>query len=125
MNYQFDSDSFYELESKSYIGENGDSVIEYFIKHPFTTETWDWRELIYQMALDYRKHNHDDDFLLNLADANPNHYPTGKTGYEPYYIDLEAFWRELYNPSPEEQYIPITATDAGDLEDSNLKGLFK
>ena len=25
-------------------------------------------------------------------------YPTGYTGYEQYYIDLEGFWRQLYNP---------------------------
>jgi len=27
----------------------------------------DWRELIYRMALDYRRHNHDDDFEVILA----------------------------------------------------------
>ena len=57
----------------------------------------DWRELIYQMALDYRRYNHLDDFELRIAQANPELYPTGKTGYEQYYIDMEAFWRQLYN----------------------------
>jgi len=33
------------------------------------------------MALDYRKYYHDDDFLYNLAQANPQ-YPDGHTGYE-------------------------------------------
>jgi hypothetical protein len=42
----------------------------------------DWREIIYQMALDYRKYNHLDDFQLRVAKANPELYPTGTTGYE-------------------------------------------
>ena len=66
----------------------------------YTDDEWDWRELIYQMALDYRKHNHDDDFEVRVAENNPDDYPTGQTGYEPYYIDLEGFWRQLYNPTP-------------------------
>ena len=66
----------------------------------------DWRELIYQMALDYRKCNYDDNFLYYIAQSNPQ-YPTGKTGYEQYYIDLEGFWRTLYDPNPQLQYVPI------------------
>lgn len=58
----------------------------------------DWREIIYQMALDYFKYNHLDDFELRLAQANPEIYPSGRTGYEGYYTDLQGFWRELYNP---------------------------
>lgn len=62
----------------------------------------DWREIIYQMAKDYRKHNHDDDFLIKVRENNilagKYLYPTGYTGYEQYYIDLEGFWRQLYNP---------------------------
>ena len=75
----------------------------------YTTKDWDWRELIYQMAIDYRRHSHDDDFLYQIATANPSHYPLGKTGYETYYIDLEGFWRQLYNPNPEPTYIEISA----------------
>ncbi len=63
----------------------------------------DWREIIYQMAKDYRKHNHDDDFLINVRENNTINgkylYPTGYTGYEQYYIDMEGFWRQLYNPN--------------------------
>lgn len=74
-------------------------------------EDWietDWREIIYQMAKDYNKHNHDDDYSLQIArkgqilDENgkiiANFYPLGRTGYENYYIDLEGFWRQLYYP---------------------------
>ena len=83
----------------------------------------DWREIIYQMALDYYKHNQENDFLANLSlynsfDTSEEYYegntfmdtivanngklyPYGVTGYEQYYEDMEAFWRELYNPKPE------------------------
>ncbi len=57
----------------------------------------DWREIIYQMALDYYKYNMLDNFELIMSRCNPQ-YPTGQTGYEKYYIDLQGFWRELYNP---------------------------
>ena len=30
----------------------------------------DWREIIYQMAIDYYKHNQENDFLANLAKYN-------------------------------------------------------
>lgn len=57
----------------------------------------DWREIIYQMALDYYKYNILDNFELIVARCNPD-YPTGQTGYEKYYIDIQGFWRQLYNP---------------------------
>jgi hypothetical protein len=50
------------------------------------------------MAKDYYKYAHIlDDFEYRLIQANPQ-YPTGKTGYENYYIDLISFWRDLYDP---------------------------
>lgn len=58
----------------------------------------DWRELIYQMALDYQKHHLDEDYYIRLAANNYDIYPNGKTGYEQYYVDMEGFWRQLYNP---------------------------
>lgn len=58
----------------------------------------DWRELIYKMALDYRKYYHNDDFLFKLAQDNPQ-YPDGHTGYEQYYVDMEGFWRQIYDPN--------------------------
>lgn len=69
----------------------------------YNTNDWDWRELIYQMAKDYRKFNHWDRFLNKVDNANivegKHLYPNGYTGYEQYYIDLEGFWRQLYNPN--------------------------
>ena len=60
----------------------------------------DWRELIYQMALDYFKYNHKkSNFTQLIAAANPDHYPTGVTGYETYYTDMQGFWRQLYFPA--------------------------
>lgn len=62
----------------------------------------DWREIIYQMAIDYRKHYHDDDFLITLNNNNILYnqplYEGGRTGYEQYYVDMEGFWRQIFNP---------------------------
>ena len=58
----------------------------------------DYRELIYQMALDYRKGNRDDNFVSDLIEKNPELCANGRTGYEQYYIDMEGFWRQLYDP---------------------------
>ncbi len=100
-------------------------------------KTYNWREIIYQMALDYYRYNQEDEFLVTLAqrntiiDNNGEQYcscPEGKTGYEQYYIDMEAFWRELYNPDP-----PITyainggkyTTEEVPLDDSNVTGAYE
>lgn len=58
----------------------------------------DWRELIYQMALDYRRHNRESDYGIKLYQNNPSYVVNGLTGYEQYYTDMEGFWRQLYNP---------------------------
>lgn len=58
----------------------------------------DWRELIYQMALDYNKHHLDEDYYIKLSELNYGNFMNGKTGYEQYYVDMEAFWRDLYDP---------------------------
>ena len=57
----------------------------------------DWREIIYQMALDFMKFNHLDDFNRRVALENPQ-FINGITGYEQYYIDMQGFWRTLYQP---------------------------
>lgn len=64
----------------------------------------DWREILYQMALDYYGNNKNDNFDIDLRQNNTiiqdnlvlSYYPYGKTSYERYYTDMEAFWRELY-----------------------------
>lgn len=61
----------------------------------------DWREIIYQMALDYNANCHKDDFMINVYKNNEGLFnDNGTTGYEAYYTDLEGFWRELYHPNP-------------------------
>ena len=32
----------------------------------YTSSDWDWRELIYQMPVDYFDHNHEDDYEIIL-----------------------------------------------------------
>ena len=80
------------------IDEKPVSYTNYEGKTYSTLNGVDWREVIYQMSIDYRKHNHDDDFELQVAQRNREQYPSGMTGYEQYYIDLEGFWRDLYYP---------------------------
>ena len=63
----------------------------------YTIAEQDWRELIYQMAIDFYRHNQESDYLLRLEEYNPE-FIDGKTGYEQYYSDLQGFWRQLYNP---------------------------
>lgn len=75
----------------------------YYQQREYTTsEECDWRELIYQMAIDYQKYSHKEDFLHNVYNAGKNqqYYPGGITSYESFYLDMASFWRELYNPNP-------------------------
>ena len=58
----------------------------------------DWREVIYQMALDYYQHGQKEDFEQKIIANNYPYYPSGLTGYESYYVDLQGFWRQLYYP---------------------------
>lgn len=67
----------------------------------YTTDEYDWREIIYRMAADYYKYNILDDFELRVAKANSDLYPSGRTGYEKYYTDVQGFWRQLYDPTLE------------------------
>lgn len=62
----------------------------------------DWREIIYQMAVDFYKLNEQDDYLTIIGNNNKDFYPSGTTGYEPFYVDLYSWWRDIYNPEPEE-----------------------
>lgn len=82
--------------------QNSETFIseEYAKAHPMVgARIVDWREIIYRMALDYRKYNQWDSFHLKIMEANgPERYPGGITGYEQYYVDLEGFWRQLYDP---------------------------
>ena len=70
----------------------------------------DWREIIYQMAKDYYKNNQEESFSYILTQNNciindlgeyVVLYPSGQTGYEMFYEDIQGFWRQLYDPEPE------------------------
>ena len=93
----------------------------------------DWREIIYQMALDYfagqgcsptnpvflSNSNYfledPDQFLYEVGQRNPEYYPTGYTGYEQYYTDMQGFWRQLYNP----EYVPEVEYENGHYNNKN------
>lgn len=68
----------------------------------YTIQNYDWREIIYQMALDYFQYNEEYDFKNTIIKNNKLYYSTGKTGYEKYYTDLQGFWRQLYDPEASE-----------------------
>ena len=89
----------------------------------YTTEKYDWRELIYQMALDYYKHNQEEEYLINISNRNPE-YPTGITGYESFYIDFQAFWRELYDPEYTTSYDVVSLTAKRFLEQARYTEYF-
>lgn len=55
----------------------------------------DWRELIYQMALDFDACGQNDNYAYKLRLANPTMLE-GKTGYEQYYTDIQGFWEDIY-----------------------------
>lgn len=85
----------------------------------YKASEYDWREIIYQMALDYYQYGRLENFLPKVRDANMvvnedgelvSLYPTGKTGYEQYYIDLQGFWRDLYYPYAKDSYFTYTDT---------------
>lgn len=67
----------------------------------YNIQNYDYRELIYQMAIDFYAHGQDTDFLIQLSQYNPQ-FINGKTGYEQYYIDIQAFWRQIYDPQPDD-----------------------
>ena len=71
----------------------------------YSVEKYDWREIIYRMASDYYQYNQLEDFDYRIIEANGNLYPNGKTGYEQYYIDIQGFWRQLYNPEAKPSYV--------------------
>lgn len=107
-----------------------------FIELGYEICRYDWREIIYQMALDFYKYNQDDDFLMTVKENNLierdgeiySPYPFGKTGYEQYYIDMQGFWRQLYNPNPTPiyEYIGgIYETVEVPVDSSNIEGAYE
>lgn len=77
----------------------------------YYADQYDWRELIYQMALDYFKYNQLDCYTARLIEANPELCRNGSTGYEQYYTDMQGFWRQLYDIEPLPDYATYTPND--------------
>ncbi len=79
-----------------------DSAIDIIVDDTAIKPNLDWREIIYQMAVDYNLYNKNeetaDDFVYMVKTNNKLLYPTGYTGYERYYTDIYGFWRDLYDP---------------------------
>lgn len=92
----------YDKPQKIYVSKEYNK--KYNIEDNSNYSIVDWREIIYQMALDYYKHSHDDDFSSNIQlfnideNSGKSYYEAGRTGYEQYYHDIEGFWRLLYAP---------------------------
>lgn len=99
----------YPLDASVYIDNYTENQKEFTIFDNFTNQTneniglLDWREIIYQMAYDYFKYHRLDDFYYKVEEANPQ-YINGITGYEHYYTDMFAFWRDLYKTDNYEEY---------------------
>ena len=102
-NEKYGTSLFGRTKEQVYTYISGD---EYKVNEQNKTIQCDWREVLYQMALDYYKYNHLDNFELKIMEANKSKalYSTGQTGYEPYYIDLQGFWRQLYYPDINEKF---------------------
>ena len=66
----------------------------------YSTDDYDWRELIYQMAKDYNQTENKDSIE--------------RTGYEQYYSDFLQFWRQIYNPEDDTQQ--FYDNSAGDMK---------
>ena len=96
---------------RGYNSEHLDSQLEAQTSTLYTYPEVDWRELIYQMALDYYKYNQLDCYTSRLIEANPDTCFKGVTGYEQYYIDLQGFWRQLYDSNPKPYYVNYNKED--------------
>lgn len=81
-----------------------------------TSDLVDWRELIYCMAEDWTEHHHEIDFAQKIQTAN-SFAVAGVTGYEDYYTEFLAFWREIYNPAVVAGYDLIKYSDNPVRED--------
>ena len=117
-------------------------IRDYVKNHQENVQEVDWREIIYQMALDYfagqgcsvknpvhiftyvngtktktGELTDPDHFLYEVGHRNPTYYPTGYTGYEQYYTDLQGFWRQLYNPD----YVPSVVYEPGSYQNNVIK----
>ena len=103
----------YSIKSKPtyYKAYNGVEYATAEKYYPLSSEQekniYDWREIMYQMAFDNHKNGNKSDFYIKLNQNNPS-LMQGTTGYEYYYQELLAYWRDLYNPTPPPEYKRIS-----------------
>ena len=95
----------------------------------YSTDKYDWRELIYQMALDYRKKEknfkgEEKKYEILLAERNSQNLNilNGKTGYEQYYTDIISFWRDLYDPNSEKKDYELIENPKASLKNLYAQG---
>jgi hypothetical protein len=94
---EVDMEGIYNYDNKDEIDTNDLAILKLYIAtgetsnceifSPPSIPNLDWREIIYQMALDFYKYGQDSDFYIQLEKDNPQ-YKLGKTGYEQYYSEL-------------------------------------
>ena len=107
------------IKNKTKIQDYTQIVMKLGDNTEFNSDTYDWREILYRMSEDYYNHNQESNFLYLIAIKNIDQktgqslYPNGTTGYEQYYTDILAFWRQLYNPF--DTINCYTETDSQDL----------
>jgi hypothetical protein len=87
-----DSDTEVQIHLRYAIDKKPTRYKTYDSSTTYYSDTTDWREILYQMAIDWMKYHERDDFIPTLTRNNPE-FLLGKTGYEPYYLDMEGFWR--------------------------------
>ena len=132
--YAIDKKPIYYKALSNEIYTTNEEIVDFNV-HPV-----DWREIIYQMALDYfavqgcseenplyLKDDNGEEYMVMQPDhllhevgrRNPEYYSSGYTGYEQYYTDMQGFWRQLYNCD----YIPEVVYSQGEYkrtEDKNF-----
>lgn len=93
----------------------------------YTSDEYDWRELIYQMALDESRSKKvkgqdwkQKEWQEQIGQQNQQYYPNGITGCEDFYLDMLTFWRELYDPNTPYEYIATTPDDTKAIEGVEL-----
>ena len=109
---------YYLKGNEGFYKVNSQDIIDYSLLNPYA-------QGYYEKYISYDNNNTNEDALLityllddpdhffyEVASRNPYYYPTGITGYEQYYTDIEGFWRQLYNPD----YIPVEKYQMGEYE---------
>lgn len=95
----------------------------------YSTDEYDWREILYQMASDYMKKEknfkgEEKEYERLLMERNSQllNIVNGKTGYEQYYTDIYSFWRDLYDPASEKKDYEVILNPKASLKNLYAQG---